>query len=156
MDFVNVREVVAAWVLAWIAAGMTGALVQPLREPSRRIGIHLASLGLVSLVSVVGLVTGATGVPLGPLHPTGLGWAISLYISALGLVVLTFSARHLAGDERYGSYLAWMTWILFLRVPLGWQTMCGFSPRVGWRWTRGSFGSSRCSVEAEPLGQWRG
>ncbi|ACV57795.1 NADH dehydrogenase subunit 5 [Alicyclobacillus acidocaldarius] len=114
MDFAAVHQAVSlVWMLAWIVASMTGALLWPLREPSRRIRMHLASLCLVSLVSMLGLVTGAIGVRLGPLHPTGLGWAISSYISALGLVVQTFSARHLAGDERYGSYFAWMTWTLF-------------------------------------------
>ncbi|WP_206830294.1 NADH dehydrogenase subunit 5 [Alicyclobacillus fructus] len=102
-----------AWLSAWGLACGTGAALWPVREVGRRVRIHLAALGLVSLLSVVGLAGGATAVRVGPLHPTPLGWAISSYISALGLLVQAFSIRHLSGDERYGAYFGWMTWTTF-------------------------------------------
>ncbi|WP_304458009.1 NADH dehydrogenase subunit 5 [Alicyclobacillus sendaiensis] len=103
------QTVSAVWLAAWGVSGMAAASCWRLRAPETRGRLLLTALALVACISIAGLVATLDV----PDRDARLGWAVSIYVAALGLWIVAFSRRHLAGDERYGRYLVWMTWTLF-------------------------------------------
>ncbi|MCL6517629.1 NADH dehydrogenase subunit 5 [Alicyclobacillus sp.] len=74
---------------------------------------HTGLLWIPVLMSLAGLVLAPSPLGFGPWRLDRLGWLMSLYIALLGLMIQTYSVRHLHGDKRYPQYFTGLTWVTF-------------------------------------------